>query len=124
MEVSHVRSHKEPLAQASGRGLGYRVNPGRSNLAIDTGRSKSLCWRRYSISWLGVLCADALLPVRLLRLPSLRVSWRVFPRWHLWSSPPLLLPPPLAMTSRRESTMPNPPGLAPGGSFIELGPIV
>jgi hypothetical protein len=28
------------------------------------------------------------------------------------------------MTSRRKSTLTNPPGLAPGGSFIELGHIV
>jgi hypothetical protein len=28
------------------------------------------------------------------------------------------------MTNRRKSTLTNPPGLAPGGSFIELGHIV
>ena len=52
--------HRREEAQASRRCLGYRVNPWYHDLAIDACRRKSLCRRRYSICWLGVLCAGAL----------------------------------------------------------------
>src|SRR6516162_1444841 len=42
VEVSHVRSHKEPLAQASRCGLGYRVESWLVDRSVDSCRGKSL----------------------------------------------------------------------------------
>src|SRR6516162_681489 len=101
VEVSHVRSHKEPLAQASRCGLGYRVESWLVDLSVDSCRGKSLCRCRDSIFWLGVLRARTLLPLWLLRVPGLCISRGLFHRRHIRPAPSLL-PSSLAMTSLRK----------------------
>jgi len=101
MEVGHVRSLKEPLAQSARRSPCRGVELRGNHLTDGTSPSESVrrSWRPLP-GRLGLLCPSSLLciPLRLsvlrvpcLRIPWLRVSRRYFHRRNLRpaSSPPL-----------------------------------
>ena len=73
MEVSHVGSRKESLAQVSRGRLGYTAyRPG--DLTLDACRGERVCRRRYSISWAwGIIREDPTIPTVIMGTRSMDI---------------------------------------------------